>query len=118
MMSTIEPGLGRTAGFSTSFWKIHGWVERQAFLSRTTVASLFIATFYAGRFPPLVAGEARKAALHSGRPPPSSGHAPAHPRHAARSEGPTRTGSPSPVARPQRQPRFRAAAGGGVRRPT
>ena len=31
-MSTMLPGLGLAAGFSTSFWKIHGWVERQAFL--------------------------------------------------------------------------------------
>jgi membrane associated rhomboid family serine protease len=61
-MSTIEPGLGRTAGFSTSFWKIHGWVERQAFLSRTTDDSLFIATFYAGHFsaPPCGSREIHK----------------------------------------------------------
>ena len=30
--STMLPGLGRCAGFSTSRWKIHGWVEFQAFL--------------------------------------------------------------------------------------
>src|SRR3546814_6652737 len=34
--STTLPGLGRCAGLSTSFWKIHGWLPRQA-LRRWTV---------------------------------------------------------------------------------
>ena len=33
--STMLPGFGRCVGFSTSRWKIHGWVEFQAFLRRT-----------------------------------------------------------------------------------
>src|SRR5690554_3239137 len=42
------PGRGRWAGFSTSRWKIQGWVDFQAFLRRTVGVSLFIAPFYAG----------------------------------------------------------------------
>ena len=36
MTHHMLPGFGRCAGFSTSRWKIHGWVEFQAFLRRTT----------------------------------------------------------------------------------
>src|ERR671913_45745 len=36
MTSTRLPGLGRTVGFSTSFWKIQGWEDRHALRRRTT----------------------------------------------------------------------------------
>ena len=35
-------GLGLAAGFSTSFWKIHGWLERQAFFRRTVGLGVFM----------------------------------------------------------------------------
>src|SRR5690606_22584179 len=35
-MSTMLPGFGRCAGFSTSFWKIHGCAERQGLRRRMT----------------------------------------------------------------------------------
>jgi hypothetical protein len=35
-MSTTLPGFGRTAGFSTIFWKIQGWLERRSIERRTT----------------------------------------------------------------------------------
>src|SRR5690606_14205132 len=35
-MSTMLPGFGRCAGFSTSVWKIHGCAERQGVRRRMT----------------------------------------------------------------------------------
>ena len=43
------PGLGRCAAFSTSFWKIHGCEERQAFFRRTVGMMSFIIDFNAVR---------------------------------------------------------------------
>src|SRR5205807_7172669 len=34
-MSTTVPGGKRVAGFSTIFWKIHGWDERRTIFKRT-----------------------------------------------------------------------------------
>src|SRR6476469_4264794 len=46
-MSTRLPGLGLFAGLSTSFWKIHGWLDRHGLRRRTTGRASFIAAFYA-----------------------------------------------------------------------
>ena len=34
--------MGLAAGFSTSFWKIYGWLERQAFFRRTVGLGVFM----------------------------------------------------------------------------
>src|SRR5690606_26473429 len=41
--STMVPGFGRGLGLSTSFWKIHGWLDRQALRRRTTGRASFMA---------------------------------------------------------------------------
>src|SRR5688500_9124226 len=48
-MSTIEPGLGLTAGLSTIFWKIQGWFERRSIFRLTTgsgAAAAFMRLLY------------------------------------------------------------------------
>src|SRR5690606_20732148 len=41
------PGFGRCAGFSTSFWKIHGWLPRQALRRRMVGMASFMAAIIA-----------------------------------------------------------------------
>jgi hypothetical protein len=38
----MVPGLGFCGGLSTSFWKIQGWLERQAFFRRMAGLGGFI----------------------------------------------------------------------------
>src|SRR5438876_11244658 len=41
MSTTLPPGI-RLAGFSTIFWKIHGWDERRAIFNRIVEMSFVI----------------------------------------------------------------------------
>src|SRR3569832_1002261 len=49
-MSTRLPGLGLLAGFSTSFWKIHGWLDRHGLRRRTIGRLSLIAGILRGGF--------------------------------------------------------------------
>src|SRR5690606_41947814 len=55
------PGFGRCAGFSTSFWRIHGWLPRQALRRRVVGMASFMRRLSPAA--PPAAPEPRGAAL-------------------------------------------------------